>query len=229
MITPAIASHKTKFNTSKSKLLNIILLTLLATGVVSCNTTKQISSQNTTPQLRDTLLVDRDGNKYAIKAFSGNNLWMTTNLKLNIPGSYCCDDTAANCERYGRLYTWEAAQEACGLLGVGWRLPAEEDWKQLAAPYAAIAKDSVEARKKAYQALLYTGDAQFNAVLGGGRAPDGECRRLEAHGFYWMATEHDSSMAWFANFAKGSQALYRQRDGEKDIAFSVRCIKPTTH
>jgi uncharacterized protein (TIGR02145 family) len=34
---------------------------------------------------------------------------MTTNLKLNIPDSYCYDNADENCEQYGRLYTWKAA------------------------------------------------------------------------------------------------------------------------
>ena len=45
------------------------------------------------------------------------------------------------------------------------------------------------------------------------------------HGFYWTATETDDSTVWFSNFAKGSQALYIQNDGEKTQAFSVRCVK----
>jgi uncharacterized protein (TIGR02145 family) len=112
-------------------------------------------------------------------------------------------------------------------LGEGWRLPAKDEWKRLAGFYEDARKDSVENRKSAYHLLLYTGTSQFNAVLGGGRAPDGAYARLEAHGFYWTATENDSSTAWFINFAKGSQSLYYQTDGEKTRAFSVRCIKST--
>ena len=57
---------------------------------------------------------------------------MTTNLELNIPGSYCYNDTGENCERYGRLYTWESAKKGCSLLGDGWRLPGKEEWQRLA-------------------------------------------------------------------------------------------------
>jgi uncharacterized protein (TIGR02145 family) len=40
-----------------------------------------------------------------------NKLWMTTNLKINIPGSYCYGDMGQNCEQNGRLYTWESANK----------------------------------------------------------------------------------------------------------------------
>lgn len=175
--------------------------------------------------LQDSLLIDRDGNRYPIKKMLDSNIWMTANLKLNIPDSYCYENVKENCEQYGRLYTWESAQKGCTLLGEGWRLPTNDEWRQLAKYCGGFPEDSSESRKKAYKALLYRGSIEFNALLGGGREADGKYARLNAHGFYWTATESDSSTAWFCNFGKGSQSLYRQNDGEKLEALSVRCVK----
>ena len=50
-------------------------------------------------------------------------------------------------------------------------------------------------------------------------------RRLEAHGVYWTASENDPIIAPFYNFGKGSEALYRQPQGQKQMAVSVRCIR----
>jgi hypothetical protein len=62
--------------------------------------------------------------------------------------------------------------------------------------------------------------------LSGGRAfDDGEYDDLDAHGFYWTASEIDSAMASFYNFARGGLTLYRQPDGEKPAAFAVRCVR----
>ncbi len=61
-------------------------------------------------------------------------------------------------------------------------------------------------------------------MIGGSRAGDGQYARLEAHGFYWTASENDPAKAWFYNFGKGSLSLYRQTEGEKESAFSVRCV-----
>jgi uncharacterized protein (TIGR02145 family) len=61
--------------------------------------------------------------------------------------------------------------------------------------------------------------------LGGSSGPDGEYERLNAHGFYWTATEKDSTSAWLCKFGKGIQSLYLQNGGEKLEAFSVRCVK----
>jgi hypothetical protein len=48
---------------------------------------------------------------------------------------------------------------------------------------------------------------------------------VEEHGFYWTASENDLITAPFYNFGKGSQGLYRQVQGQKQMAVSARCIR----
>jgi uncharacterized protein (TIGR02145 family) len=152
--------------------------------------------------------------------------WMTENLRLNISDSYCYGDAEPNCDQYGRLYTWESARRGCQSLGAGWRLPTDEDWRQMANQYGGIFDDSPDDRGgKAYEALLIGGISGFNALLGGGRAPDGRYDDLEAHGFYWTASEDDSATARYYNFGRGSLGFYRQHEGEKLMALSVRCVR----
>jgi uncharacterized protein (TIGR02145 family) len=150
--------------------------------------------------------------------------WTVENLNVDTATSYCYDDVELNCRRYGRLYTWESAQRGCRSLGVGWRLPTDGDWRQLARRYGGVSEDSPEKGKAAYTALLIGGNSGFNALLGGGRSDAGEYARLEAHGFYWTTSESAPATAWFYNFGKGGLALHRQREGEKQGAFSVRCV-----
>ena len=154
-----------------------------------------------------------------------NKLWMIDHLKINIPEFYCYGDMKENCDRYGRLYTWKSAQEGCTILGKGWRLPTDDEWRQMAKQYGGVFDDSQDSGKAAYKALLDGGSAAFDVLLGGGRSPDGKYRRGDAHGFYWTATETNSTTAWFCNFGKGSAKLYRQNGGEKSEAFSVRCVR----
>lgn len=150
--------------------------------------------------------------------------WTTNNLSINIDGSFCYEGSDVHCRHYGRLYTWEAAQRGCVSLGPGWRLPGEDEWRGLARHYGGIREDSADEGTAAYHALSSGGSSGFNALLGGGRE-DGQFARLEAHGFYWTATETDPAGAWFYNFGKGGLALNRQREGSKQMAVSVRCIK----
>jgi len=143
------------------------------------------------------LIKDKDGNTYTTKLLPNEKTWMTENLKINIPGSYCYENKRGNCEQYGRLYTWTSAIEGCKALGEGWRLPTNEEWRQMASSFGGVWDDSKDSGRAAYSALRYGGKTGFNASFGGSRDPDSIYRRLEAHGFYWTATETNSSTAWF--------------------------------
>jgi uncharacterized protein (TIGR02145 family) len=152
--------------------------------------------------------------------------WMTENLRLDILGSYCYGDVEPNCHQYGRLYTWESAHRGCQSLGDGWRLPTDEDWREMAKHFGGVFDDSPDDRgRQAYEALLIGGSSGFNALLSGGRTDDGQYDDLEAHGFYWTVSESDPAAAWYYNFGRGSLGLYRQREGEKGMALAVRCVR----
>jgi len=179
-------------------------------------------------QQQPSTLKDRDGNTYAIRLFPDNKIWMTENLHINIPGSYCYEGKAENCNRYGRLYTWTSAIEGCKAFGKGWHLPTNEEWQQMARAFGGAHDDSKDSGRTAYKALMYGGNAGFNALFGGSRDGNGDYRRVEAHGFYWTATETDTATAMFYNFGKNGQMLYLQEDGEKQRAVSVRCITDGT-
>ena len=154
--------------------------------------------------------------------------WTTENVALAVDGSFCYEDAEANCRQYGRLYTWESARRVCDSLGDGWRLPTDVEWRRMAKHYGGVSDDSDDAGRAAYRMLLTGGDSGFNALLGGGRQVDGTFARLEAHGFYWTASENDAAAAPFYNFGKGGQALHRQNAGEKQMAISVRCVTDRT-
>lgn len=165
------------------------------------------------------------GTKYPSKRMADGRQWMTQNLDVDAMSSYCYEDAERNCRQYGRLYTWESAKQACQSLGDGWRLPTDDDWRTLAKQYGGVSQDSKDKGKQAYEMLLTGGSSGFNAVLGGNRSSTSEYARLEAHGFYWTASEIDQATGWFYNFGRGGQALHRQSGGEKQEAFSVRCVR----
>jgi uncharacterized protein (TIGR02145 family) len=174
---------------------------------------------------RDDMLRDVDGNTYVLRDMPDGRIWMTDNMSLAHRDSYCYGDSALECRRYGRLYTWPAAAEACRLLGTGWRLPTDDEWRQLAKGYGGVRGDSEDGGQSAYTALLREGVSGFNAVLGGGRERGGSYSRIEEHGFYWSATQSDTDHAWFYNFGRGGGLLNRHSGGDKAMALAVRCIK----
>ena len=150
--------------------------------------------------------------------------WTTSNVNLNASPSFCYDDAELNCRRYGRLYTWTSAQQVCQSLGSGWRLPTDDEWRQLAKRYGGVSADAADEGKAAFAALRSGGTSGFNAVLGGNRLND-QYERVEAHGFYWTASDNDSRTAPFYNFGENGKALHRQPGGDKQMAISVRCVR----
>ena len=163
------------------------------------------------------------GTTYSSNRMADGKQWTTQNLSVNTAQSYCYEDAELNCRQYGRLYTWESAQRGCRSLGDGWRLPTDDEWRQLAKHYGGLLGDSADA-KATYQALMVGGTSGFNAMLGGSRI-SGRYERLEAHGLYWTASDNGSASVPFYNFGKGGQALSRHAQGQKQMAVSVRCIK----
>jgi uncharacterized protein (TIGR02145 family) len=94
----------------------------------------------------------------------------------------------------------------------------------MAKRYGGVRDDSGDGGKAAYNALVIGGSSGFNVVFGGGRSGNGQYARLEAHGFYWTASESGPSNAWLYNFGQ-ARILNRHNDGEKQRAFSVRCLR----
>lgn len=177
-------------------------------------------------QAQTSTLQDKDGNSYTIKTMPDNKTWMTTNLNINIPGSYCYENAAQKCKEYGRLYIWKSAQEGCKLLGEGWRLPTNEEWRQMGKSYGGVRDDSDDGGKAAYLALINGGKSGFNVVYGGrGDSAGVSYARVDAHGFFWTATESDSTHAWLYNFGKNGKIMNRHHDGGKHSLISVRCIR----
>ena len=69
----------------------------------------------------------RDKQKYrTIKV--GSRLWLADNLNYKMDGSFCYKDDESQCMAYGRLYTWDAAVNACPQ---GFHLPTDDDFQSL--------------------------------------------------------------------------------------------------
>lgn len=144
--------------------------------------------------------------------------WMIDNLNYETSESWCYEDKEENCNLYGRLYTWEAARQACA--SVGWRLPTDEEWKALIAPYQTGEKPN----EAAYEALIKGGKSGFEIKLGGFRYDYGDFDFKDWHGYFWTSTEKDEQLAWGIDLFKDYERLFRIALG-KNYGYSCRCVK----
>jgi uncharacterized protein (TIGR02145 family) len=70
----------------------------------------------------------RDGQRYKGVKMPDGRTWMAQNLNYQTDSSWCYENSAGNCAKYGRLYAWNAALSACP---VGWHLPSRWEWDTL--------------------------------------------------------------------------------------------------
>ena len=74
--------------------------------------------------------VDSEDEKRYATTKIGTQCWFAENLNHETKKSDCYDLLTANCDEYGRLYTWNDAQAVCP---EGSHLPGLEDWNALLA------------------------------------------------------------------------------------------------
>ena len=173
----------------------------------------------------------RDGQSYRTVTI-GSQTWMAENLNYKTANSYCCDNNAGNCIKYGRLYTWNAAKTACPS---GWHLPTKAEFETL---FTAVGGSSTAGIKLKSTSGWYSGgngtdDYSFSALPAGLRNYD-EGYYNEGDGAnFWSSTEYYSYYAYFMNLSYNNvnanldyyyDYAYLDRDG-KDFGFSVRCVK----
>jgi len=144
----------------------------------------------------------------------GKQTWMKYNLNIDVLGSICYAEDSVNCEKYGRLYFWQAALDACP---AGFRLPTDKDW--------TILTDYVGGIDTAGTMLKKGSELGFDVVFAGNYHPD---LKMFSYGnevaYYWTATAHSFHTAWIRSFKKGQKNINRTTIG-KSFYFSIRCIK----
>jgi len=154
----------------------------------------------------------------------GNQVWMAKNLNDASKGGRCYGDNPENCEKYGRLYTWEEAMKACPS---GWHLPNNAEWEALVS--SAGGMDAAGGKLKARSGWENGGDGStdeygFSALPGGDGIPDGSFDNVGNYGSWWSATEFNTVSAYDWDMLCGSSKVDKGYSG-KSLLLSVRCVK----
>jgi len=204
----------------------IALLAPILLLLCSISLNAQVSDPIT---LSQTFTDPRDNQSYRIKTFEKDlglgitvtQTWMIDNLNFEMPNSWCFENDQKNCQQYGRLYTWEAAQNACP---AGWHLPAEVEWQRLTHQFIEGGMSLDSEKEEAYKILTLEGSSDFDALLGGSRGTGGSFLGLGAGGSYWSATARDGDFAYVFYFYGGDESLNRYDYGQ-GVGLSVRCLQ----
>lgn len=184
-----------------------------------------------------TTFVDpRDGHEYS-RVKVGSATWMGENLAWKASaGSFCYEDHEANCDAFGRLYTFTAAATACPS---GWHLSTDEEWKALEASLGMgtpdLDLDYYSAPRGTDQGtnLRVGGTSGLDIPLGGYAelGTDGTVTRwdgLEGNGggraYIWTPASPDPSSVLRRRLDETSPAVFRFSNPSEGYAASVRCV-----
>ena len=242
----------------KRQALTFFLTSLLAIGLTGCDEKKVKDSRNEIvlrgsldenvlkDSLDESLLKEAldenvlkarcDGNTYKTVKI-GSQTWMAENLNCKTEGSYCYKDREMNCIKYGRLYTWEAAQKACP---AGWHLPSKDEFEMLFKAVGGIQDEKKErdwnnagVRLKSasgwndYDIKSGNGDDAFgfSALPAGNRNDEEEYSFMGFYTDFWSSSEDSNGNAHYASLGYYYDAAHLDSYRSKLYGFSVRCVK----
>jgi uncharacterized protein (TIGR02145 family) len=158
------------------------------------------------------------------KSATGNSLYLYNN------------DDPDSCNKYGMLYDWNAATEACP---AGWHLSSHAEWKSLWRAAGGKRHDNWNGaagkRLKAKCGWSWdyhenesgngTDDYGFSALPCGIRDDrTGDFYAGSHYGIWWTATKSDAASAYSWDMYYNHGDLYKGVAGKSDM-FSVRCVK----
>jgi len=190
------------------------------------------------------LVDDRDGQTYKTVKI-GDQWWMAENLNYEVDSSFCYNDSAEYCGKFGRLYRWAAtvgkSERECGhgytcslpsgiIQGVcpsGWHLPDSTEWQILFNAVGGWSTAGAKLKSTSGWKGSRGGGTDafgFSVLPAGNRSYDGRFNFEGSIAEFWSSTEIGRYSAY------SSYLYYNDDDAQlfycsKNIAFPVRCIQ----
>ena len=223
---------------------------LSSSTIVEQSSSSVILSSSSAPlsEVDGSITDSRDGQSYKVVSI-GSQTWMAQNLNYETANSYCYNDDATNCTKYGRLYTWAAAMDSVGtwstngkgcgdgltcsptypVRGVcptGWHLPTETEWNTLFTTVGGSSNAGIMLKSTSGWSSSGNGtDAYLFAALPADRRTDnGRSRNEGKLAYFWSSTENNSSYAYYMYLYYDFDYAALVND-LKSYGLSVRCVK----
>lgn len=168
----------------------------------------------------------RDGQSYKTVEL-GSQWWMAENLNFysNSGSWYYDNDSVTYAEAYGRLYTWETAENICP---AGWHLPTDSEWKELE---MYLGMTQVQTDNTGWRGtdqgvqLSIDGNSRFEALLAGYRFYTRAFYDLGTSAYFWSSTEASTDFAWCRYITPDEYTGVNRSGFLKESGLSVRCVK----
>jgi len=153
----------------------------------------------------------RDEQQYELTSLNGKT-WMAQSINYETAaGSFCYQDNETNCDVYGRLYTYEAAQSACP---GGWHIATRAEFEEAKAEPTFL---WLYAGRMSSDSYNFVDGMGFHWVDGPIESSDKQNCSSDQCALIFVQKNPDSDYA-------ADPALFFQKDN-KTKGFSVRCVK----
>jgi uncharacterized protein (TIGR02145 family) len=179
----------------------------------------------------------------------GTQTWMAENLNYAVDSSWCYNNSADNCTKYGRLYQWASAMDIDtvynsttwggsdvnhqGICPEDWHLPNDEDWQTLydyvdannGTEEVGTSLKSTNGWVAHSGVAIGTNQFGFSALTAGSRGFGNYFYDAGSGAYFWSASEWDPNYAisWYLHYSY--EDFYLSSKSYKDVGFSVRCLK----
>jgi uncharacterized protein (TIGR02145 family) len=195
----------------------------VAIGLAGCGKTSTPNMMAEIDTVTGILTDKRDGAKYRTTVIDGKR-WMAQNLNYQTKrGSWCYNDNADNCDKYGKLYDWKTARTVCP---TGYHLPPLQEWIDLVTVVGGkdVAEKMLKARNGWNKNDNGTDNYGFSALPSGHRGIYGNFYGGGDDAVWWTATITEARLP--IGYRINDVRLYF--DSEKivldNFATSVRCV-----
>jgi len=183
-----------------------------------------------TKQKSNEFFIDVEGNRYRTVKI-GDKIWMAENLKVTVnPKGEKLDcvlvyrNDQNNIIKYGRLYRWTAAMQACP---EGWHMPTKTEWEQLVEMLGGVEQAGAKLKSLETWDVPNTGASNETGFSGlaAGFEYDGKFIALGKHGDFWGMISDTASFSVCLYHDGAYIKLMEDNDREVPISFSVRYVK----
>jgi phosphate transport system substrate-binding protein len=156
----------------------------------------------------------------------GSQTWMAENMNYTVSGSSCGginntlkEENTSFCDRYGRLYDWEAANTVCPS---GWHLPSSEDWDIL---MDYVQNDKYLKATSGWNEGMNGEDKYGFAALPGGYSRLGSFEDAGNSGNWWCNSENINLSSSYYKSIYHVNSFYWLGGPTNEYMLSVRCVK----
>ncbi len=151
---------------------------------------------------------------------SGDTEYKQCSILLSLPDT----EVQANCAKYGRLYDWETAMNACP---EGWHLPMSYEWNILE-NYIGRSSRQLKARSSDWKSCLINGvdGYGFSALPSGALYHSGEFSPVGHLSAWWTAKKDGQGNVYYYVMRQNDFYLGETRKSAIEMPLlSIRCIK----